>query len=137
MEPGEYISNVFLRPKKDGSFQLILDLKESNKNVYYNKFKMESLQNILELVEPLCYMTSMDFDSAFLIFPVSPVHQKFLKFYWKQQLYKYTCMPFRLTSAPHLFTKLLKPPVAYLHSLGAVMVMYLDDSLQSGHTYEE
>ena len=85
----EYISNVFLCPKRDGGFQMILNLKEFNKHVNYNKFTMESLQQILELVEPFCFMTSMDFDSSFLTCPVHPDHQKFLKFLWKGQMYKY------------------------------------------------
>ena len=76
-EPWEFISNVFLRPKKDGGYHLILNLKKFNCNVRYNKFEMESLQHILDLAEPFCYMTSMDFDSAYLTYLVAPEHQKF------------------------------------------------------------
>ena len=38
-EQGEFISNVFLREKKDGSYRMILNLKEMNQWVKYNHFK--------------------------------------------------------------------------------------------------
>ena len=37
-EPGEYVSTVFLRPKKDGSHGVILNLKYLNKSVEKNPF---------------------------------------------------------------------------------------------------
>ena len=39
---GDFLSNVFLRPKKDGSFRMILNLKNLNSHVEYNKFKMDT-----------------------------------------------------------------------------------------------
>ena len=33
---GEFLSNVFLRPEKDGSFRMILNLKNLNLHVEYN-----------------------------------------------------------------------------------------------------
>ena len=40
---GEYISTVFLRPKKDGKYRLILNLKQLNEHIEYCHFKMERL----------------------------------------------------------------------------------------------
>ena len=42
-EPNQFISPVFLRQKKDGTFRMILNLKELNKWVNYNHFKMDSI----------------------------------------------------------------------------------------------
>ena len=53
---GEFLSNVFFRPKKDGSFRMILNLKNLNLHIEYNKFKMDTLQSILKLVTPGCYI---------------------------------------------------------------------------------
>ena len=41
--PGEYISTIFIRPKKDGGFRLILNLKNLNEHVEYQHFKMDTL----------------------------------------------------------------------------------------------
>jgi hypothetical protein len=37
---GEFLSNIFLRPKKDGSYRLILNLKHLNQFITYKHFKM-------------------------------------------------------------------------------------------------
>lgn len=42
-EPGEFISPVFVRPKKYGSHRMILNLKNLNEHVQYNHFKMDTL----------------------------------------------------------------------------------------------
>ena len=50
-EPGEFISNVFLWPKKDGSYHMILNLKKFNEYVQYKKLKMETLNHILSFTK--------------------------------------------------------------------------------------
>ena len=47
-----FVSGVFTRSKKDGSKRMILNLKRLNKFVDYMHFKIESLQNVLELIRP-------------------------------------------------------------------------------------
>ena len=39
----------------------------------------------------------------------------------------YIVLPFGISSAPHKFTKLLKPILAHLCSRGIVIITYLDD----------
>ena len=41
-EQGEYISTVFVRPKKDGNYRMILNLKQLNSFVEYHHFKMDT-----------------------------------------------------------------------------------------------
>ena len=64
-ETGEFVSNIFLREKKDGGFRMILNLKPLNKLVEYHKFKMETLKAVINLVTPNCYMASIDFKDAY------------------------------------------------------------------------
>ena len=61
----EFISNVFLKEKKDASYRMILNLKSLNKNVAYHKFKMDTLEFVLLLVKPNCYMASVDLRDAY------------------------------------------------------------------------
>ena len=42
-EPGQVISPILVRPKKDGSYRMILNLKALNEHVEYKKFKMETV----------------------------------------------------------------------------------------------
>jgi hypothetical protein len=53
---GEYISPVFLRPKKDDSYRMILNLKQLNQSVEYVHFRMECLQSATRMMTPGCYM---------------------------------------------------------------------------------
>ena len=71
---GEFLSNVFLRSKKDGSFRMILNLKNLNSHVEYNKLKMDTLQSILKLVTPGCYMATIDLKDAYYSVPVAQEH---------------------------------------------------------------
>ena len=50
------LSNIFLTPKLDGSFKMILNLKKFNSFLQYIHFKIESLQQILDLVMLGCFM---------------------------------------------------------------------------------
>ena len=56
----EFISGIFARHKKDDNKRLILNLKKFNNFVSYKHFKMESIDNVLDLIKPNAYMTSMD-----------------------------------------------------------------------------
>ena len=51
---GKFLSNVFLRLKKDGSYRLILNLKNLNQYVTYKHFKMETLASALQLIKTNC-----------------------------------------------------------------------------------
>ena len=115
---GEYISNVFICPKKDGSYRLILNLKQLNRSVEYHHFKMENLKNAITLMTPNCFMATIDLKDANYSVPVNVNHRKYLRFIWKNQLFQYTCLPNGLSSAPRLFTKILKPLYATLRSCG-------------------
>lgn len=54
--------------------------------------------------------------------------QKYLLFLFKDNLNKYTCFPNGLTSAPRIFTKILKPVFSGLWKEGHQMMGYLDDT---------
>ena len=63
-QPGQIISNIFLRPQKNGKYHLILNLKQFNECVEYQHFKMDSLTHI-KLMEKGCYMASPDIKDAY------------------------------------------------------------------------
>ena len=89
-EEGEIISPTFLKEKPDGSFRFILNLKKLNENITKIHFKIETIMPILKLVTLLTYFTNIDLIDAYYIIPVSPSHQKYLKFANNQDLYKFT-----------------------------------------------
>ena len=44
---------------------MILNLKKLNKNIQYEHFKMESIQNVINLMEDNCFMDSVDLKDAY------------------------------------------------------------------------
>ncbi len=136
-EEGEIISPIFVRPKKDGTYRLILNLKQLNQYIEYHHFKMDTLGAAVGVVRPGCCMASVDLKDAYYTVAVHSEHQKYLKFIFDGTLYQYTCLPNGLSSAPRLFTKLLKPVYATLHSMGHLNSGYIDDSYLQGDSFGE
>ena len=71
-------------------------------------------------------MVKMDLKDAYLQIPI---HSNHLQFIWEEKHYKFQCLPFGLSSAPRIFTKLLKPVVGFLRQIGLHLIVYLDDML--------
>ena len=61
----KYISHVFIRPKKDGSYRLILNLQQLNESVEYYNFKIKNLMNVIILMTPTCFMASIDLKDVY------------------------------------------------------------------------
>ena len=78
--PGQILSNVFLRPKKDGTHRLILNLKRFNESMSHYHFKMDSLSTITKLVSQNCFMASVDMKDAYY-YPHSIFRSKFFALY--------------------------------------------------------
>ena len=134
-EEGDFMSSIFTREKRDGSYRMILNLKQLNKHIEYEHFKMESLQSVLNIIRPNCWMASVDLKDAFYTVPIHPDHQKPLKFKWQEHCYAFRGMPNGYSEAMRVFTKLLKPPFSILRSHGYLSVVFVDDSYLQGHTF--
>ena len=92
---------------------------------------------IRDLLQRKYWMVSIDLKDAYLSVPISPQHRKFLRFPWKDSLFEFQCLPFGLTSAPRVFTKLLKPVMALLRQKGIRCIIFLDDMLVMAQSKEE
>lgn len=136
-EPGEFVSPIFLRPKKNGAFRMILNLKDRNPFIEYQHFKMDSLDTCLRLMTPGVFMASLDLSDAYYSVPVHKDSRKYLKFEIDGILFQYCSLPNGLSSAPRVFTKLLKPAFASLRQMGHVLSAYLDDSFALGQDYTQ
>lgn len=49
-EVGEILSHIFIRPKSDGTYRLILNLSRLNDHVDKTTFKMETLKSALHMI---------------------------------------------------------------------------------------
>lgn len=133
----EFVSTIFIRPKKDGSYRLILNLKMLNEYIEYLHFKMDTLQSAIRLMTQNCFMASVDLRDAYYSVPIHTDCQKYLRFCWRGKLFQFTCLPNGLACAPRLFTKILKPVYATLRQMGHLNVGYIDDSYLQGDSIED
>ncbi|XP_061480325.1 uncharacterized protein LOC133383498 isoform X1 [Rhineura floridana] len=122
-------SLLFAVPKRDLSWRAVLDLKFVNRFVTYRRFKMESLHSITESLHEGDFLASIDLKEAYLHVPICIAHRKFLRFTFGHQHFQYRAMPFGLSSAPRVFSKVLLILVAYLRTQGVHIYPYLDDLL--------
>ena len=135
--PGQYVSRIFLVPKKDGSSRLVVNLRPLNRFMLTAHFKMESLVMIKDLLQEGDWMGSIDLKDAYLSVTVCGEHRKLLRFSCMGTLYEFQSLPFGLCSAPRVFTKLLKPVLAMLRHQGIRLIMYLDDLLVMAQSKQE
>ena len=124
---GQFISTIFLVDKKSGGKRPVINLKDLNQFVEKEHFKISGLHNFLQQIEKDDYMFTLDLSDAYFSIPLAEDQRKFFRFIWKNQIYEFLVMPFGLTSAPFIFTKLTKPIMAHLHSRGLRSNIFIDD----------
>ena len=77
-----YVTSVFTTEKPDRSLHMILNLKQSNEFVSHVHFKMESLQDVICLIQPGVWMGSVDLKDAYYSVQVHHLYKKIFTFYW-------------------------------------------------------
>lgn len=132
---GQFLSSYFLVDRSNGSTRFVLNLKKLNKFITTDHFKMEDIRTAIKLLSKDSFLASIDLRDAFNLISIQVNNRKFLRFSWKGQLFEFTCLPFGLCTAPWVFTKLLKPVANLLRKSGHMSVVYLDDWLCLGKTY--
>ena len=133
----EFLSQIFVVPKKDGEYRMILNLKNFNENIDYHHFKMDTFESAIKLIKPDCFMASIDLRHAYYSICIARKDQVKLRFVFKGKIFQYTCLANGISCAPRLFTKLLKPVYATLRQLGHSNSGFIDDSLLVSDTFSE
>ena len=133
---GGFFSPMFVVPKGESSWRPVINLRSLNTYLVPHHFKMEGIRVVKSLIQKGDWMVKLDLKDAFLSVPIHPTHRRYLRFQWEEQAWEFQTLPFGLSSAPYVFTKLLKPAVATLHRLGMRLVLYLDDMLILAQTRE-
>ena len=75
--------------------------------------------------------------NAYYSVPIHSDHTNFLKFIWKNQLYKFLVLPNGLCCGPRKFIKLIKLSIATLRLDGHIIAIDIDDLINIGLTFEK
>ena len=95
----------------------------------YRKFTMETNRTILQSLKPGDWLASLDLKDAYFHVPIRPSHQHYLRFAYDDKVFQFKVLPFGLSSAPRVFTKMLAPIVALIRQRSIRFHPYLDDCL--------
>ena len=120
--------------QSSGKLRLILDLSHLNKFVAKKSVKYEDLRTVLQLFSPGMFVFSFDLKSAYHHIDICEEHRKFLLFKWPSvdgamKFYEFKVLPFGLTSAPYIFTKVMRQLVKFWRGCGFLALTYLDDGI--------
>ena len=138
----EVINLLSISINSSSKKRLILDLRYVNIHVYKNKIKFEDwecFEHYLEGKEG--YLFEFDLKNGYHHTDIFESHQKFLSFSWvfkgNTKFFVFTVLPFGLTSAPFIFTRVVRPLVKYWRFSSIKITCFLDDEIGIEYNYEE
>ena len=79
-ELGDFISNIFVIPKKLKGFRPVINLTYLNEFLFFHHFKMEGLHMLNSLVNKGDFFVKLDFKDAYFTIAIHPDKTHFLKF---------------------------------------------------------
>lgn len=134
ISPGFY-SRLFLVPKKNGKMRPVLDLSALNRFLVVPHFKMETNRSIRASILPGMWTTSLDLTDAYFHIGIAHRFRRYLRLVWAGKVYAFKAMPFGLSTAPLVFTRVFQTVVAFLHTQSIFIHSYLDDSLVKNQSF--
>ena len=130
-QPSYIASPLSVAYQASGKKRLINDL--SRLNTFVNKIhsKLDDWKIELQYLSKDALMFTFDLKSGYHHIDISPEYQRFLGFPWTvdgvKRYFEFNVLPFGLTSASLLFTKMVKPLVTHWRASGILIALYLDD----------
>ena len=91
---GEFLNNLFLVGKKDGGYRPVINLKMLNQFIPFLHFKLEGLSQLKHIIQEGDWMCKLDLKDAYFSVPLDRNLRKFVRFQWKETLYKFMCLCF-------------------------------------------
>ena len=107
-----------------GKPRLVLDLRYINQYLLNQKFKYEGLDLVPAMFERNNYFFAFDPKSGYHHVDIHTVGLS-----WSNKFYVFAVLPFGLSTAWYVFTKLLRPLVKRWRSLGLRVIVYIDDGI--------
>ena len=128
------INPLSVSVKNQGKKRLRLDLRYVNKHIFKQKIKFEDWKTAINYFGTGKFFTKFDLKSGYHHLDISPAHQPFLGFSWpsppgEDNFYMFTLLPFGPSSAPYIFTKLVRPLIKHWRAQGICITIFLDDGM--------
>ena len=117
-----------------GKQRLVIDLRYVNQYLHQHKFRYEGLNVLPSLFHQGDFMITFDLKSGYHHVDINQDCWPYLGFSWKdprgiRHFYTFRVLPFGLSTACYVFTKLLRPLVKHWRSHGRRAIVYIDDGI--------
>ncbi|XP_049283943.1 uncharacterized protein K02A2.6-like isoform X1 [Anopheles funestus] len=132
-ETSQWASPAVIVKKKNGKVRVCLDGKVTvNRMLSTTHYPLPHVDDILSKISKWKYFCKLDLTAAYLQVPLSKASQEICTINTHKGLYRYTRMPFGISSAPAIFQGIIDQIL-----LGSPGMAYIDDILVGGATTEE
>eukprot|EP01087_Luapelamoeba_hula_P001918 TRINITY_DN1170_c0_g1_i5.p2 TRINITY_DN1170_c0_g1~~TRINITY_DN1170_c0_g1_i5.p2 ORF type:complete len:582 (-),score=-25.12 TRINITY_DN1170_c0_g1_i5:1468-3213(-) len=131
-------SPTFLVPKKGPKrWRLVFDLRRLNETLPFLSCKMETVSTVARLTKKGWWAISFDLSQGYFHLDISLGSRRWMGFKLGNQFYRYRVLPFGLTWAPYVFTKVVKAMLKEWRKGGVHCMAYIDDFVVMAEDPEE
>ncbi len=131
LPPGEkpmVMSPLGVVPKRGTNmYRLTVNMRYVNRHLGKKAFKFEGLKDQAYLAERGDHAVSYDLMSGYYHVGLHPRSRTFVGFKWIGEYYVYNCLPFGLSTAPWVFSKVKRELVMLWRREGISVLPYFDD----------
>ena len=118
--------------QSSGKCRLILDLSYLN-SIWKESARFEDIRTVFDLFQSGYFFFTFNLKSGYHHVEIFPDHLQDLGFSWNfgsvLKHFVFTVLPFGMSSAPYIFSKLVCSLVNYWRGLGRRVVTFFDDGI--------
>lgn len=103
-----------------------------NQHIHVDKFKMETIKQLIPLLNEYLWAASFDLRDAYLILRLHPDYKPLSRFKLDEFLLESDTLIFGMSPGPYVYTKLTKEPIGTLRYQGIILLVYIDDVIVLG-----
>lgn len=111
-----------------------------NPHLHKFKFRYEDAVTAKEMLKMADFMFTFDLKSVYHHIEIYEEHRQYLGFSWEENgkisYFVYNVLPFGISAAGYIFSKVLREPVRHLRSEGIKIITFLDDGIAAGSSFE-
>ncbi|XP_041483129.1 uncharacterized protein LOC121429934 [Lytechinus variegatus] len=113
--------------------RMVLDCRHVNPHLFKQKFKYEDAKAVCDVFEKGDFVFTYDLKSAYHHIEIHDDHKEYLGFAWNfngiRRYFVFNVLPFGLSTAGYVFSKIMRPVVSHWRNQGHKAIMFLDDGI--------